>query len=88
MMKEHERLILAQQINKEHRLCVATNRSCVEHAIYAGEMLVEAKGRTVRGGWGAWLEQNFDGSERIARAYMRAAHNREVIPGEKGTFRM
>ena len=54
-------------------------RSFLKHAIYAGEMLVEAKGRTVRGGWALWLEVNFDGSQRVARAYMRMARNRAML---------
>lgn len=63
----------------EHWLCVVATRSCVEHAIYAGEMLVEAKGQALRGGWGGWLEENFNGSQGRAQAYMRIARNREVL---------
>lgn len=78
-MKEHELLILAQQINKVHRLCVAAEQHCVEQAIYAGEMLGEAKRHIAQGDWGLWLEENFEGSTGKARTYMRLARHREVL---------
>lgn len=64
---------LAEQINTEHRQCEEAIRTAVQHAIYAGELLAEAKALCEHGGWLAWLSGNFEGSERTAQAYMRLA---------------
>ena len=64
---------LAQQINGEHRQCEEAIGAAVQHAIRAGELLVEAKALCQHGEWLSWLGANFEGSERTAQAYMRVA---------------
>jgi len=53
--------------------------STLEHAIEAGRLLAEVKAALPHGALGPWLEANFDGSERTARAYMRLHARREEL---------
>jgi len=70
---------LAARINAEHRACEVAVASAVEHAIRAGEMLVEAKKHSGHGNWLPWLQENFEGSHDTAQVYMRLARNREFL---------
>ena len=70
---------LKERINEEHRLCEEAVGAALEHAINAGEGLTQMKARTSYGMWGAWLRENFEGSERTAQAYMRLHRRREEI---------
>ncbi len=74
---------LATRINEEHRRCEAAFRSGVEHALKAGELLIEAKDRVPPDSWGAWLADNFEGSARTAQAYMRVARPRKQFEDPK-----
>lgn len=71
-MSEIEKLdTLAGLINEEHRRCEEALRSGLGHALRAGELLAQAKGQVSHGEWGSWLEENFEGSNRTAQAYMK-----------------
>lgn len=70
---------LAAEINAEHRACEAAVASAVEHAIRAGEMLMEAKEQAGHGGWLPWLQDHFEGSADTAQVYIRLARNREFL---------
>lgn len=70
---------LAADINDEHRNCERAVNAAVDHALKAGELLIEAKSRCPHGTWQTWLEESFEGSLRTAQAYMRVASNREEI---------
>lgn len=70
---------LAARINQAHAAAELAARSAVEHAITAGELLIEAKARCGHGGWSNWLTANFKGSSRTARAYMRVAAHRSEL---------
>ncbi len=54
-------------------------QSAVGHAIRAGELLNEAKGRVKHGEWLPWLKANFPASERTARNYMRLAEKSATV---------
>jgi hypothetical protein len=83
-LSEIERLnTLATHINEEHRRCETAFRSGVEHALKAGELLLEAKDSVPHGSWGAWLADNFEGSARTAQAYMRVARARKQFEDPK-----
>jgi hypothetical protein len=83
-LSEIERLnTLTKRINEEHRRCEAAFRSGVEHALRAGELLIEAKESVPHGSWGAWLADNFEGSARTAQAYMRVARARKQFEDPK-----
>jgi hypothetical protein len=82
-LSEIERLnTLATHVNEEHRRCEAALRSGVEHALKAGELLIEAKDGVPHGSWEAWIADNFEGSLRTAHVYMRIAraHKQFVDP--------
>jgi hypothetical protein len=50
-------------------------RSSCEHAIRAGELLIEAKAALRHGEWLPWLSSNFRGSPRSAQTHMRLARH-------------
>jgi hypothetical protein len=70
---------LKERINEEHRRCEETVGAALEHAIRAGEGLVQMKERVSHGEWRAWLREHFEGSERTAQAYMRLYQRRAEI---------
>lgn len=70
---------LARTINAEHRQVVRSGQQMVEHAIRAGEALMQANSQCNRGEWLSWLGQNFEGHPTMAVAYMRVAFYQEDI---------
>ena len=64
---------LSKRINAEHEACQTAMRSAVDHAMRAGELLIEAKAGLAHGQWLPWLEGSCGVSERTAQAYMRLA---------------
>lgn len=74
---------LAQAANENHRETEKWARVAVNHAMAAGDALLEAKALIEHGGWGAWLLENFEGSDRTARAYMRLANHREEVEAKR-----
>jgi hypothetical protein len=74
---------LAAAINDEHRRCGEALLTALDHAMRAGDLLIQAKAEIGHGNWQAWIEENFEGSLRSAQDYMRLAKNRETIEAEK-----
>lgn len=70
---------LADQINAAHAACNQAARDALCHALAAGDLLTEAKATCRPGEWQAWLADNFAGSARTARAYLRLAAHREQL---------
>ena len=70
---------LAAEINNAHLQAEGTLRAAVEHAIRAGDLLLQAKRALRHGNWTAWCADNIKFSERLAQAYMRLAR----LPVEK-----
>ena len=62
---------LAEGINREHALVESHLQGAVQHAIRAGELLTEAKGKVPHGEWLPWLAENCAIRERTAQTYMR-----------------
>lgn len=82
--RPHELLAqLAQRANEEHRLHEVHRKKALEHALRAGEFLIEAKQRVAHGKWQQWVERNFEGSWRTAQVYMKLARNRGKLEAEK-----
>lgn len=81
--KTTELMTLAEQINTEHRACDKALRTGLNHAVRAGELLVEAKDQVEHGRWGQWLADNFEGSARTAQAYMKVAREIPNLDGAK-----
>lgn len=70
---------LAAQINAEHHLCRDAMQSGLEHAINAGNLLLEVKAQCVHGEWQAWLAANCEFPERTAQMYMRVARGLPLL---------
>ena len=64
---------LAAQINDAHRHATQAAQAAVEHAINAGNLLLQAKAHVKHGAWLTWMKENCEVSERTAQAYMRLA---------------
>jgi hypothetical protein len=72
-------LTAVERINAAHHACEAAVRSALKHAVRCGTLLEEQKAQIPHGEWGAWLAENFDGSQRTAQVYMRLSRNREAV---------
>jgi len=70
---------LSARIRVEHRATSAALKSSVEHAMAAGDLLLEAKALVPHGQWLPWLAEHCEMSERTAQLYMRTAKNREAV---------
>src|SRR5215212_3515954 len=79
-LSEIEKLdVLASRINEEHRQVEVAVTTALSHAIRTGRLLVRAKEGVPHGSWSAWLTENFEGSDRTARTYMRVYTHREEL---------
>ena len=70
---------LADRINALHHEVEQYKTQMLLEARAAGKLLLEAKDTVKHGEWLDWLEANFEGSGRTARAYMRIAAHWEKI---------
>ena len=75
--------ILAVGINDHLAAAEAETKRGLEHAIAAGELLIEAKGLVDHGGWLPWLEANCRVGARQAQTFMRLARNRHKLDAIK-----
>jgi hypothetical protein len=66
-------------MNAEHRAYESTQAAALEHAIAAGDALIEAKARLPHGEWLPWLREHAEFGERTARHYMAIARNRKRV---------
>ncbi len=76
-------LPLATRINALHHEVQTYETQMLLKARTAGELLLEAKDTVLHGEWQDWLEANFEGSGRSARAYMRIARRWDVIQAKR-----
>ena len=74
---------LATQISEEHRLCTEAISKGLQHALKAGELLLEAKKQVRHGNWLPWLQESFEFSVRTAQLYMRVAREYPLLPKTK-----
>jgi Protein of unknown function (DUF3102) len=63
---------LALRIKFEHEAAAVAVKSSVDHAIKAGQLLLQAKTLVQYGNWLPWLRENCDIAERTAQLYMRS----------------
>jgi hypothetical protein len=75
---------LAARIRKEHEAASIAMRRTVEHAMAAGDLLLEAKTQLKHGQWLPWLKGNCALSDRTARLYMSLAKGRSTVEAEIG----
>jgi hypothetical protein len=71
---------LAARIRAEHEATASALRSGIQHAIAAGELLIEAKAQLPHGQWLPWLKDNCALSLRQAQKYMRLARSSANTP--------
>lgn len=76
---------LAARIRAEHEATAVALKRSVEHAMAAGDLLIEAKKLLKHGQWLPWLDEHCVMSERTAQLYMRCARNREAIEAKSAT---
>lgn len=66
---------LAARICAEHEAAAAALNDGLQHAMAAGQLLLEAKKQIEHGDWLAWVEKNCAMTIRTAQAYMRVARS-------------
>jgi hypothetical protein len=64
---------LAARIKAEHEACISALQRGLEHAVAAGELLLEAKALIPHGQWLPWLREHAYIPERTAQRYMKIA---------------
>lgn len=80
-------LQLASSINDEHHLAVRSSRDALQHAIKAGEQLLQARNEVGLKTWTAWMDENIGFSAVTAQRYMRVAkYKAEVQAAEAGSI--
>src|SRR5262249_40736130 len=79
---------LAKRIRAEHQSVIASIRQGAQHAMAAGDLLLEVKRRLGHGHFGKWLEANCSISDRTARLYMSLAENRAAVEAEANRQRV
>ena len=77
--------ILAEKISRAHTAARRHASKSLEHAIMAGEWLIEAKEQLKHGEWMPWLRDNIDISDRAVRMYMRLARHKDVMDTKSAT---
>ncbi len=75
---------LRDAIQAEHGLAQSAACKAVEHAINAGNLLLQAKSLLPHGDWSQWLLENFRGSPRTARGYMLLANRLDSLDEANG----
>lgn len=70
---------LAARINVEHEAAGRALKRSLQHAVAAGDLLIEAKAQLKHGQWLPWLSEHCQIPERTARLYMRLAKNKTEI---------
>lgn len=70
---------IAAEINREHQLCYSVFRTSLEHAMRAGELLVQAKEQVSHGQWLPWVEANCEFARNTATGYMQLHSYRELL---------
>jgi hypothetical protein len=66
---------LAARIREAHERCHASLTQGLQHALEAGQLLIQAKERVPHGMWLTWLKSHTGIDERLAQRYMRVARD-------------
>ncbi len=77
---------LAARINAEHEAARGAFKKGFEHALNAGELLLQAKAQVEHGQWLPWLESNCNVSQRSAQLYMRVARERPKLEAKSASL--
>ncbi|MBI3776768.1 MAG: DUF3102 domain-containing protein [Gammaproteobacteria bacterium] len=74
---------LATQINAEHSAATTAANTAVQHALNAGQLLIEAKKLVAHGEWLPWIAANCQLADRTVQGYMRLARELPKLDGPK-----
>ena len=77
---------LLARIKAEHQASAVSMQRGLEHAMAAGDLLLEAKRLAGYGNWLSWLRENYWMTEDTAQIYMRIAKNRKAIEADPKQF--
>ena len=84
LTKPRDRLAnLARQIHAEHLATEKDYSSALDHAMAAGDFLLEAKPHFARGQWTDWLLHSCKIPDRTAQVYMHLARNRKTVKAQR-----
>ena len=76
--------VLAADIRREHAAVGEAAARGLQHALAAGDALLEAKASLAHGEWSAWLAANVPSlSARTAQLYTRLARNRDRLNAQR-----
>lgn len=73
---------LAENANREHDAVLDASASALTHSIAAGEFLLQARNLVPRGEWERWVAENFHAAPTMAKAYMRLARYKHLLPAD------
>ena len=73
---------IAERANIAHHRARDAAARAIDHAIEAGQALIEAKAVVGHGNWTPWVAEHFEGSERLAQLYARLAREVPKLPDE------
>ncbi len=77
---------LADGINTEHEAARGAFQKGFEHALKAGDLLLQAKAQVEHGQWLPWLGTNCNVSQRTAQLYMRVARERPKLEAKSASL--
>ena len=77
---------LAIQINSEHRQAEEALNTSLQHALRAGQLLLEAKGLCSHGTWLPWLKENPRGAPLQGQAILYFGDNGKEFTKEFSKF--
>lgn len=76
---------LASEINAAASAATGAFNDGFNHAIRAGNLLIEAKRQHKHGDWGAWMQTNLKFKPRTAQLYMQVAKNSDPLEQNRNT---
>jgi hypothetical protein len=86
LFKSNSLADLAARIKIEHEATAVALKRSVEHAMAAGNLLIEAKAQVPHGQWLPWLKANCSIPERTAQLYMRLAQRRPELEAKSASL--
>jgi len=70
------------RINELHAKVEGSARRTLKDAAHCGRLLAKVRDTLAHGGWGRWLADNFNGSDRTARVYCQLAEGLGKLAGK------
>jgi hypothetical protein len=78
---------LTATVLREHGACAAAARKTVDHAIRAGDALLQVRALLIQSeGWTLWLRENFPANRSTAYLYMRLSTYQHLVCNADGVI--